>query len=113
MTKPKVNEVYFDSDNGGDRRFLGSFESEDSIDSVESKPWITNILIDGVNIKFKVDSSADVTVISDKDFERFTGVKLVNAKKVLCGLEKSKLDVLGKFRCTMETKKCYRVQGFR
>ena len=44
------------------------------------------------------------------DFEHFTEVKLVNAKKVLCGLGKSKLDVLGKFRCTMETKKCYSVQ---
>ena len=109
-SKPKVNEVYFDSDDEDDQGFLGSVESEDSIDSVEAKPWITNILIDGVNIKFKMDSSADVTVISDKDFERFTGVKLVNAKKVLCGPGKSKLDVLGKFQCTMETKKCYSVQ---
>ena len=106
LSKPKVNEVYFDSDDEGDQGFLGSVESEDSIDSVEAKPWITNILIDGVNIKFKVDSGADVTVISDKDFERFTGVKLENAKKVLCGPGKSKLDVLRKFRCTMETKKC-------
>ena len=85
MSKPKVNEVYFDSDDEDDQGFLGSVESEDSIDSVEAKPWITNILIDGVNISFKVDSGADVTVISDKDFERFTGVKLVNAKKILCG----------------------------
>ena len=34
----------------------------------------------------------------------------MNANKVLCGPGKSKLDVLGKFLCTMETKKCYSVQ---
>ena len=34
----------------------------------------------------------------------------MNAKKVLCGPGKSKLDVLGKFQCTMETKRCYSVQ---
>ena len=34
----------------------------------------------------------------------------MKAKKVLCGPGKSKLDVLGKFRCKMETKKCYSVQ---
>ena len=77
---------------------------------MESKLWITHFLIDGVNVEFKVDSGADVMVISDKDIERFTGVKLVNAKKALCGPGKSKLDVLGKFRCTMETEKCYSVQ---
>ena len=78
---------------------------------MESKPWITNILIDEVNVKFKVDSGADVTVISDKDFERFAGGKQVNAKKVLCGPRKPKTRCTRKFRCTMETEKCYSVQG--
>ena len=69
----------FDGDDDGDQGFLGSVETEDTIDTVESKPWITNIMIDGVNVKFQVDSGADVTVISDKDFKRFTGTKLLNA----------------------------------
>ena len=109
LSKPKVNEVYFDSDDG-DQGFLGSVESEVTVDTVESKPWITNILIDGVNVKFKVDRGADVTVISDKDFERFAGGKLVNAKNVLCGPRKPKPRCTRKFRCTMETEKCYSAQ---
>ena len=37
-----------------------------------------------------------MTVIYDKELERFPRVKLVRAKKVLCGPGISKLDVLGK-----------------
>ena len=112
-SKPKINEVYVDSDVEDDQEFLGSVEeheSDDSIDSVKSKPWITHVRVNGINVTFKVDSGADVTVISYKELERFPGVKLVNAKKVLCGPGKSKLDVLGKFQCTMERKRCYSVQ---
>ena len=103
LSKPKVKEVSFDSDDDGDQWFLRSVQSEVTTETVESKPWITNILIDGVNVKLKVNSGADVTVISDKDFSRFIVVKLVNAKNVLCSPGKSKLEVLGKFRCTMES----------
>ena len=34
----------------------------------------------------------------------------MNTKQVLCRPGKSKLDILGKFQCTMETKRCYSVQ---
>ena len=81
LSRPKVNEVYADSDVDDDQGFLGSVEeheSNDNIDSVETKPWITNVLVDGVNVTFKGDSGADVTVISDKELERFPRVKLVN-----------------------------------
>ena len=112
LAKSSVNEINADSSDDG-QGFLGSVESHESdqsIGSVETKPWITHVRVDGVEVKFKVDSGADVTVISEKDLQRFPGVKLVNSTKVLCGPGNSKLDVLGKFQCTMETDKYYSVQ---
>ena len=76
LSEPKINEIYVASDVEG---FLGSVEeheSDDSIDSVESKPWITDVRVDWINVTFKVYSGADVTVILDKELERFSGVKL-------------------------------------
>ena len=48
--------------------------------------------VDRINVTFKVDSRADVMVISGKELECFPGVKLVNTKKVLCGPGYSKKD---------------------
>lgn len=102
--------VYEDSDSEDDYGFLGSVEGHElndsqggNLDSVETKPWITNVKVDGISVTFKVDSGADVTVISEKEFERFSGKK---STKILCGPGKSQFDVIGKFQCTLETKQC-------
>ena len=67
LSKPKINEVYVDSDVEDDQGFLGSVEeheSDDSFHSMESKLWITHVRVDVINLTFMVDSGADV--ISDK-----------------------------------------------
>ena len=38
-----------------------------SLDSIKSKPWICQVLVNGNPVKFKIDLGADVTALSDKD----------------------------------------------
>ena len=61
LSKPKINEVYVDSNIEDDLGFLGSVEeneSDDSIDSVESKPWIMDVPVNGIKRTFKLDRGA-------------------------------------------------------
>ncbi len=65
---------------------------------------MTNILVNNHKMLFKVDSGADVTVISDRQFQSLKGIKLVKTTKVLSGAGNSKLNVLGKFECLLGSK---------
>ena len=52
-----------------------------------STEWSRSHSHEEVNVKFKLDSGADVTVISDKDFERFTRVKLLDLELAIDPLQ--------------------------
>ena len=58
------------SDDSQDK-FLGVIHSEtDSLSSTEA-PWTTNLELNGRNIEFKIDTGADVTVISEQEYVPF------------------------------------------
>lgn len=69
----------------------------------KSTPWRKGIKMNNVEIKFKIDTGADVTCISREQFDKLTGVKLQRNDKTLCGPSNSKLHVFGKFQCTLES----------
>ena len=48
--------------------FLGVIHSEtDSLSSTEA-PWTTKLELNGRNIEFKINTGADVTVISEQEY---------------------------------------------
>ena len=48
--------------------FLGVIHSEtDSLSSTEA-PWTTNLVLNSRNIEYKIDTGADVTVISEQEY---------------------------------------------
>ncbi|XP_069125619.1 uncharacterized protein [Argopecten irradians] len=81
-----------------DQDFLGAVNKE------KSHPWITNIKIKNVDIPFKIDTGADVTVISEREHQKMYNVKLSKSTKNLHGPGNSKLCVLGKFHCEIESR---------
>ncbi|XP_048759371.2 uncharacterized protein K02A2.6-like [Ostrea edulis] len=90
----------------GDRSewFLGS------VDSKRGDPWMTNIKIRGHTVKFKIDTGADVTVIPESEYKQIKGIKLLHVNRSLHGPGNTKLNVLGKFLCELESKSVFSVQ---
>ena len=65
-SKKLVREVLVSDDSQDE--FLGVIHSEtDSLSSTEA-PWTTNLELNGRNIEFKIDTGADVTVISEQEY---------------------------------------------
>ncbi|CAC5397527.1 unnamed protein product [Mytilus coruscus] len=61
-------------------------------------------------IDFKIDTGADVTVISDSDLNGINSIELMKANKRLSGPGNTNLNVVGKFQCMLETKDKFSVQ---
>ena len=58
--------------------------------------------INGISIKFRVDTGADVTVISSGDYANLREPELLHADKVLSGPQNEHLKVLGKLLTKIE-----------
>ncbi|CAC5408776.1 unnamed protein product [Mytilus coruscus] len=97
-TVESVN-VYSDSEG-----FLGT------INTVGDRPWTTKLFIHKKEIDFKIDTGADVTVISDSDLKGINNTELLKANKRLSGPGNTNLNVVGKFQCMLETKDKFSVQ---
>ncbi|CAC5390627.1 unnamed protein product [Mytilus coruscus] len=65
---------------------------------------------DTQEIDFKIDTGADVTVISDSDLNGINSIELMKANKRLSGPGNTNLNVVGKFQCMLETKDKFSVQ---
>lgn len=78
--------------------FLGAIDSEGS------EPWNVNLSVKNTEIKFKIDTGADVTVIPEYMFRKLQNVKLVKTDKILFGPGQKQLHVLGKFKCELKLK---------
>ena len=72
--------------------FLGGVNNEPAD---MSKPVI-NVELNGVSIQFRVDTGADVTVISSKDYANLDGVEMLQTDKLLSGPQSDRLNVIGK-----------------
>ena len=73
----KVRQVR-DSDSDEEHVFLGSIHE---INSMNSDDWHTELLVDGKNVRFRIDTGADVTVVPDSYFK--TTEKLQKTDKKL------------------------------
>ncbi|CAC5360944.1 unnamed protein product [Mytilus coruscus] len=100
-TGKTVESVSVNSDSEG---FLGT------INTVGDRPWTTKLFIRKKEIDFKIDTGADVTVISDSDLNGINSIELMKANKRLSGPGNTNLNVVGKFQCMLETKDKFSVQ---
>ena len=90
-----VTEVLV-SDAGQDE-FLGVIHSEtDSLSSTEAL-WTAKLELNGRNIDFKMDTGADITVISEQEYVSKQDGPLRQTNQVLNSPSQQKLDVCGQF----------------
>ena len=79
-----------EQDDSDDDNFLGSVELPG-----ESQ-WHTTVCLNNKDVEFKLDTGAEVTVISETIFSTLSDVKLKKPTKTFYGLTKS-LKVIGQF----------------
>ena len=106
MSKPEISEVQNAYDSDSDFDFLGELTTG-SLGEIKKdfngSPWIVNVNVGGVPVPFKIDTGADVTVISEKDFLKFGNYPLEVPDRNLYGPGKTKLNVEGHFTSTIST----------
>ena len=71
--------------------FLGSLESQGETQ------WHTTVSLNEKNVKFKLDTGAKVTAISEATFSSLPNTKLKTPSKALYGPAKTPLNVIGQF----------------
>ena len=69
----------------------------DNLSSKNSDTWTVDLTVNNIPIKFKIDTGADVTAISPKEFSKLKGTTLTQASKVLHSPAKHPLKVNGQF----------------
>ncbi|MCG7865814.1 MAG: reverse transcriptase family protein [Candidatus Thiodiazotropha taylori] len=82
-----------DGDNSGDScgEFLGT------VDAQGTDPWTIDLKVRQVCIRFKIDTGACVSVISDKVYSQFGKLPLEKCSKKLYGPGNKELNVMGSF----------------
>ena len=92
----------------------------EAVNMVENNSkWNTNVLIRNHNVKFKIDTGADVTVIPEDIFRRFKLGRLQSTSKKLCGAEQKGLCIMGEIQEkltlgeTCVTKDIYVIKGLK
>ena len=67
-----------------------------------TKQWFTIVKVDGKPIEFRVDTGADVDVISEQVYQQFLRHKAVQpARKILKGADKKPLSVISFVKCVL------------
>ena len=82
-----------------DMSYLNTVNSNQSV-----APWITSIVVHGHNLSFKLDTGAEVTVISEKAMESLGTQELQSSSKRLHGPDKQPLRVMGELAATLTYK---------
>ena len=59
--------------------------------------WVTKARVNGMLIEFQIDTGAEVTVLSEQDFERLGEMTLLLSQRTLCGPNQNLLPVKGQF----------------
>ncbi|MCG8044483.1 MAG: RNase H-like domain-containing protein, partial [Candidatus Thiodiazotropha endolucinida] len=107
--RDEESDVYLGTDESG--VYLGTIESRDSSDdsaSLESvnsgsEPWTIDLKVGPVCIRFKIDTGADCTVISDKTYLNLGKLPLDKCSKRLYGPGNVPLEVMGSFSAKLES----------
>ena len=76
--------------------FLGTVSSD-------GEPWLINLNVNEHTAQFKIDTGADVTVLSEDEFQKGQFPELERTKKVLQGPGQTPITVRGKFTATIGT----------
>ena len=67
-----------------------------------TKQWFTAVKVDGKPIEFRVDTGANVDVISEQVYQQFLRHKAIQpARKILKGADKKPLFVIGFVKCVL------------
>lgn len=85
-----------DESEGEDVSYLNTVNAEKA-----STAWCTSVSINGQSKLFKLDTGAEVTVISDKTYKSLGAAKLERTTKRLCGPDRKPLEVMGEFSATL------------
>ena len=87
--------------------FIASIDEQVPTVNAGDNPWVVTISINGSPVKFKIDTGADVTVISDTTYKALAKkTPLKPAKKSLTGPSSQPLDVCGLFTGTLQHRSC-------
>ena len=73
--------------------FLGTLSSDNTTDS----PWSVTLQLNGTEVTFHIDTGAEVTVISDTEYQKLGNVTLIQTDQTLKGPSNQPLQVKGKF----------------
>ena len=76
----------------------------DTLSGEQEKAWFTTITVKDVDIRFKLDTGAEVTAITSDAYQLLEKPQLNAADKILCGPSRHPLGVVGKFKCNLATK---------
>ena len=82
--------------------FLGTIEEITA--HKHSNQWMVELELNGQPVKFKIDTGADVTAVSEEIFKKLHGVTLRKTNKSLVGPAKHELMVCGQFTGTLTYK---------
>ena len=94
-----VGRIYTE-DQEGDRKdslFLATLTTGDS------KAWMVTLAVEGRPVTFKIDTGADVFVMSLETFTAHCRTTLLSPEKTLKGPDRQPLRVVGQFRCRLGT----------
>ncbi len=81
-----------------EEEFIASIDEQVPTVDAGDNPWVVTISINGSPVKFKIDTGADVSVISDTTYKALAKkTPLKPAKKSLTGPSSQPLDVCGQF----------------
>ena len=72
-----------------------------SVSSKQQSSWITTLQVRGKGIRFKIDTGAEVTAISEETFRQLGGASLQRPRNILYGPARHTLDVQGQFMTTL------------
>ena len=90
-SKRHVGEVLIDNEYQSGDNFLGIIYSE--TDSLSSQPWTTTLTVNNRPLQFKIDTGADVTVISEEEYCQQPNGPLQPTHRVLSGPSQHPLDI--------------------
>ena len=108
-----VREIREDSDDD----FLGAVHTDSEAIDAAHNPWVTSVNLNKRPITFKIDTGADVTVISDADYNKEADGPLSTCNKQLSGPSREALDVCGQFQGQLQrssvstTQEIYVIRG--
>ena len=72
------------------------------LDAGGERPWFVTLQLQGISVRFKTDTGADVTVIPESVFKRIRNANLMHSDRILCGPAKNALHVIGQFNATLK-----------